>query len=184
MFNQWKLKRIPEYKAIYHHADMFQKEAKFLRIFFVQRKGSAQVSLPGLFPIPGFLQPRSLSVWSVTFGEHPAWRMCLCWLGFTVTWSRVLPTPFLPLEGRGPSSPKAVLLVSSFMFGCAGSLLLRGLSLVASRVYSSCMGFSLQWLFFLWRTGSRHTGLIALWHVESSLDQSSNPCALHWQEVS
>ena len=128
---------------------MFQKEAKFLRIFFVQRKSSTQASLPGLFPIPGFLQQRSLSWWSVTFGEHPAWRMCLCWLGFTVPLSRVLPTPFLPLEGRGPSLPKALLLVSSFLFGCAGSLLLRRLSLVAaSRVYSlvawasDCSGFS------------------------------------------
>ena len=35
-----------------------------------------------------------------------------------------------------------------------------GLSLVAaSRGYSSkCAGFSLQWLFLLWSTGSRHTG--------------------------
>ena len=46
-------------------------------------------------------------------------------------------------------------------FGCDGSSLLRGLSVVAaSRVYSSlwCVGFSLQWLLLLWNTGSRRVG--------------------------
>ena len=46
-------------------------------------------------------------------------------------------------------------------FGCVGSLLLRGLSLVAaSGGYSSlwCAGFSLRWLLLLWSTGSRRVG--------------------------
>ena len=48
-----------------------------------------------------------------------------------------------------------------FFFGCTGSLLLHGLSLVAaSRGYSLlwCTGFSLRWLLLLWSTGSRHMG--------------------------
>ena len=48
-----------------------------------------------------------------------------------------------------------------FIFGCVGSLLLHGLSLVTvSRGYSSlrCVGFSLRWLLLLQSTGSRHVG--------------------------
>ena len=47
------------------------------------------------------------------------------------------------------------------IFGCIGSSLLHGLSLVvASRGYSSlwCMGFSLQWLLLLGSMGSRCAG--------------------------
>ena len=48
-----------------------------------------------------------------------------------------------------------------FIFGCVGSSLLRGLSLVVeSGGYSllRCTGFSLRWLLLLWSTGSRHVG--------------------------
>ena len=85
-----------------------------------------------------------------------------------------------------------------------------GLSLVAvSGGYSSlwCMGFSLQGLLLLWRTGSRHAvsvvvvrglsncgsraldaGSVVVAHglscsaaCEIFPDQGSNPCPLHWQ---
>ena len=92
---------------------------------------------------------------------------------------------------------KIYLFLILFIFGCVGSSLLRGLSLVAaSRGYSSlwCAGFSLWWLLLLrstgcrsvgfsscgswaqqlWHTGSRaqaqqlwRTGLVAPWHVGS-----------------
>ena len=42
---------------------------------------------------------------------------------------------------------------------------MHGLSLVVERGGSS----SLWWLLLLWSTGSRHTGLVALCHVDSSL---------------
>ena len=48
-----------------------------------------------------------------------------------------------------------------FFFGCVGSLLLRGLSLVAvTGGYSwlQCTGFLLQWLLLLRSTGSRRAG--------------------------
>ena len=48
-----------------------------------------------------------------------------------------------------------------FIFGCVGSLLLRGLSLVAASGGNSslrCAGFSLQWLLLLWSMGSRPVG--------------------------
>ena len=48
-----------------------------------------------------------------------------------------------------------------FIFGCVGSSLLRGLSLVVeSEGYSSlrCVGFSLRWLLLLRSTGSRRMG--------------------------
>ena len=48
-----------------------------------------------------------------------------------------------------------------FIFGCVGSSLLRGLSLVAARGgYSSlrCTGFSLWWLLLFQSTGPRHAG--------------------------
>ena len=54
-----------------------------------------------------------------------------------------------------------IILFIYFIFGCARSLLLCGLSLVAgSRDYSSLqsVGFSLQWL-LLWSTSSRGRGL-------------------------
>ena len=54
------------------------------------------------------------------------------------------------------------LFIYLFIFGCVGSSLLRGLSLVvASGGYSSlrCAGFSLRWLLLLWSMGSRHVGL-------------------------
>ena len=90
------------------------------------------------------------------------------------------------------------LKINLFIFGCIGSLLLRGLSLVVvSGGYSSlwCAGFSLRWLVLLRSMGSRHagfgscgtqaqqlwlagsrvqaqqlwcTGLVAPWHVGSS----------------
>ena len=47
------------------------------------------------------------------------------------------------------------------IFGCVGSSLLRGLSLVAvSGGYSSlqCEGFSLRWLLLVRSTGSRRAG--------------------------
>ena len=79
-----------------------------------------------------------------------------------------------------------------FIFGCAGSLLLFQLW---------CVGFSLQWLFFLRSTGSRalqapvaatpglqSTGSIVVAHrlrcssaCRIFLDQGSNSCLLHWQ---
>ena len=52
-------------------------------------------------------------------------------------------------------------LIYLFIFGYVGSLLLRGLSLIAmSGGYSLlwCMGFSLWWLLLLQSTGSRRTG--------------------------
>ena len=55
-----------------------------------------------------------------------------------------------------------------FIFGCAGSSLLHGLSLtVASRGYSSLQrsGSSLWWLLLLQSTGSRVYGLQQLLHV-------------------
>ena len=66
----------------------------------------------------------------------------------------------------------------------------HGLSLVAaSGGYSSCMGFSLQWL-ILWILDSRAFGLQQLWcmglvtsqHVESSWtrDQTCVPCIGRW----
>ena len=50
-----------------------------------------------------------------------------------------------------------------FFFGCVGSSLLRGLSLVAvSGGYSSlqCVGFSLRWLLLLRSVDSRLTGSV------------------------
>ena len=43
-------------------------------------------------------------------------------------------------------------------------------------------GFSLQWLLLFWSTGSRHTGLAAAWHVESSCrrDKTHVPCLGRW----
>ena len=73
------------------------------------------------------------------------------------------------------------LFIHSFIFGCVGSSLLRGLSLVAaSGGYSSLQytGFSLQWLLLLQSTGSRCVGLVAPWHVGSSWTsvQTRVPC--------
>ena len=56
---------------------------------------------------------------------------------------------------------KFIYLFILFIFGCVGSLLLCGLSLVAvSGGYSSlwCVGFSLSWLLLLRSMGSRHAG--------------------------
>ena len=94
---------------------------------------------------------------------------------------------------------KYLLKIFSFItFGCAGSLLLCGLSLVMeSRATLRCRGFSLWWLLLLWRTGSRCAGfsicgtwaqklwcmgLVALQHVESSLtrDWTCVPCIDSW----
>ena len=53
------------------------------------------------------------------------------------------------------------LFIYLFIFGSVGSLLLPGLSLVATiRGYSSlrCVGFSLQWLLLLPSPGSRRAG--------------------------
>ena len=52
-------------------------------------------------------------------------------------------------------------LLFFFFFGCVGSSLLRGLSLVVvSWGYSllRCTGFLLRWLLLLWSTGSRYAG--------------------------
>ena len=53
------------------------------------------------------------------------------------------------------------LFYSSFTFGCAGSSLLRELSLVVgagATLHLWCAGFSLQWLLLLPSTGSRALG--------------------------
>ena len=83
-----------------------------------------------------------------------------------------------------------------FSFGCSGSSLLRGFSLVAaSRGYSSlrCVGFSSRWLLLFWSTGSRYSGFnscmgSAVAHGFSCStacgifpDQGSDPCTLYWQ---
>ena len=91
-------------------------------------------------------------------------------------------------------------------FGCAVcSWLSRGLALVAAS--SSCswfwsLGFSLQWLLFLWSTVLRRTGFSScrsrtlecrlgscgtwtqLPHSEWNPVQGWNPCPLHWQACS
>ena len=79
-----------------------------------------------------------------------------------------------------------------FIFGCAGSSLLREgflqLWIVRTTLQLWCVGFSLQWLLLLWSMGSSacglqqlwHTGLAAPCHVGSSQTRS-NPCPLHWQ---
>ena len=54
-----------------------------------------------------------------------------------------------------------IYFFNKFIYGCVGSSLLRGLSLVAaSGGYPSlrCAGFSLRWLLLLQSTGSRHAG--------------------------
>ena len=77
-------------------------------------------------------------------------------------------------------------LVFLFIFGCAGSSLLRGLSLVVV-----CVGFSLRWLLLLPSMGSNDATaasltVVACWPSCSTacrifLDQRSNMCPLHWQ---
>ena len=78
-----------------------------------------------------------------------------------------------------------------FIFGCVGSVSVRGLSPVeASGGHSSsrCAGVSLSWPLLLWSTGSRRAGSVVVAHGPSCstacgifLDQGSNPCPLHWQ---
>jgi len=86
-----------------------------------------------------------------------------------------------------------------FISGCAGSLLLCGLSSSCSEWEYSlavCTDFSLQWLLSLWSAGSRIPGLQELPHRGSVivahglshsevcgifLDQGSNASILHWQ---
>ena len=72
-----------------------------------------------------------------------------------------------PIHSGPGSSPPLIVTHSIFrdffffFFGCTGSSLLRGLSLVAvSRGYSSlrCAGCSLRCLLLLRSTGSRHAG--------------------------
>ena len=86
-----------------------------------------------------------------------------------------------------------LFLIILFIFGCTGSSLLHGLSLVAASGGNSsmcCAGFSLQW-FLLWSTGSGSTGLssCSVWlgcSVAHGIfpDLGSNPHPLHWQENS
>lgn len=96
--------------------------------------------------------------------------------------SRVLPTPFFLGREEARYCLRLWLLVSSFLFGCAGSLLPCRLSLVAaSRVYS-LVAWLLIAVAFLRRTGSRHrllvkpghTGLIAPGMWDLPLDQGSH----------
>ena len=84
-----------------------------------------------------------------------------------------------------------------FIYGCAGSLLLRRLSLVAvsGAALHLSLRASLWWLLSLQSTGSRarapqlqHVGLEVVAHKLSCPeacgtfpDQGSNPCSLHWQ---
>ena len=64
--------------------------------------------------------------------------------------------------GKTGSHLEVLFLIIPFfgLFGCVGSSLLRGLSLVVSGGYPSlrCMGFLLRWLLLLWSTGSGHVG--------------------------
>ena len=94
------------------------------------------------------------------------------------------------IEGFYP--PTALLFFfhfSLFMYGCAGSLLLHICFLQLLRAGAAlqlqCRGCSLQWLLWLWSTGSVaagapacgwaqwlwHTGLVARWYVASSQTQ-------------
>ena len=45
-----------------------------------------------------------------------------------------------------------------------------------------CASVSLPWLLLLWNTGSRHSGLVAPWHVESSQtrDRTCVLCIGRW----
>ena len=78
------------------------------------------------------------------------------------------------------------LFIDLFIFGCVGSSLLCGLSLVvASGGYSSLWGagFSLRWLLLLQSTGS----VFMVHRLSCSAargifpDQGMNLCPLHWQ---
>ena len=72
------------------------------------------------------------------------------------------------------------------IFGCAG---LHCFALAFSSYgdgcsWLQCVGFSLQWLFLLWSIGSKHTGLVSAWCLESSWTRDQRRCPLHWQVVS
>ena len=83
-----------------------------------------------------------------------------------------------------------VFLINEYIFGCTGSSLLCGLSLVAGSrgYYLLCCEGLLRWLLLLWSTGSRCTGLAAAAHRLSCcsaygifLGQGLNACPLLWQ---
>ena len=83
-------------------------------------------------------------------------------------------------------------LINLFIFGCVGSsFLCEGFSLVAAsggRSSLRCAGLSPSRPLLLRSTGTRRAGSIIVAHGPSCSaacgifpDQSSNPCALHWQ---
>ena len=84
-----------------------------------------------------------------------------------------------------------ILFIYLFIFGCAVSSFVQGLSLVtASGGHSSsrCTGLSLLQPLLLRSTGSRRAGSAVVAHGRSRSaacgilpDQGSNPCPLHWQ---
>ena len=118
---------------------------------------------------------------------------------------------FVPKSVSNNVSPTFLFILFLFIFGCVGSLLLRGLSVVAANGgYFSlwCAGFSLRWILLLGSTGSRRAGFSScglrasvvvacgLWSAGSVVvahglncsaargifpDQGLNPCPLHWQ---
>lgn len=144
------------YKAIYHHADMFQKEAKFLRIFFVQRKSSTQSLLFRPFST-SWISAAKISVLVVRLPSGsilPGW--CFSLNRFHGL-SRVSSDTFFSFGRKRPAWLPKALFVTSFRPSayCAGSLLLLGFlwSKCKQGLLSSCVGFWLQWL-FSWRTGS------------------------------
>ena len=82
---------------------------------------------------------------------------------FSCPWPAPLPVALVPVYlPKDRASPNGFLSVFIYLFyGCAGSSLLLGLSLVVeSRGYSSlqCSGFSVWWLLLLQRTDSRDLG--------------------------
>ena len=78
-----------------------------------------------------------------------------------------------------------------FIYGCVGSVSVRGLSLVAAsggHSSSRCAGLSLSRPLSLRSTGSRRAGSVVVAHRPSCSaacgifpDRGSNPCPLHWQ---
>ena len=80
-------------------------------------------------------------------------------------------------ESRNPKIDKNLdFFFNSFIFGCAGSLLL-----CTGFLYLKWAGFSLQWLLLLQSTGSRAVAhrLSCSTACGIFLDQGLNPCTLH-----
>lgn len=79
----------------------------------------------------------------------------------------------LSTQSWDPRNPESRFL--SFIYGCAGSLLLHAGFLVAKQVtWLRCAVFSLQCLFLLRSTGSRYAGF-------SSCDSRTLKCELMWR---